>query len=284
MYYKVTTIVLWLFLPLATVTILEAQDFALHTDAHPWPKADADKEVTKLINAIKGQVNLEVFKPNQIKGLATWVKDHTKGGNSTLILTGITPSTIYPIGNAKPDGSILEDFLDAGNTIFNTGEYTFYTSEGPQETNETKGLQNIIDVPLAHVWHVRGADGWKEAPVEVTPTKEGKKYAPSLKKYGTSYPFHVKDYDGTAWKLEMALAENTKEASRRVEPGVIFNQETGGRLGIFVQAYVGDIPHPGVSFGDIMSEFILNYHVPVTLAIEPADNLAVTWGEVKSSR
>ena len=82
----------------------------------------------------------------------------------------------------------------------------------------------------------------------------------------------------------MALAENTKEASRRVEPGVIFNQETGGRLGIFVQAYVGDIPHPGASFGDIMSEFILNYHVPVTLAIEPADNLAVTWGEVKSSR
>ena len=144
MYYKVTTIVLFLFLPLATVSILEAQDFALHTDAHPWPKADADKEVTKLINAIKGQVDLEVFKPNQIKGLATWVKDHTKGGNSTLILTGITPSTIYPIGNAKPDGSILEDFLDAGNTIFNTGEYTFYTSEGRRRQMKQRGYRTLL--------------------------------------------------------------------------------------------------------------------------------------------
>ncbi|HIA69177.1 TPA: hypothetical protein EYN98_24680 [Candidatus Poribacteria bacterium] len=283
MYCKVMTVALLLLVLFVVVNIVEAYDFAIHTDAHPWPKADAEKEIEKLVNAIKNKVNLEVFEPNQRDDLANWVKAHTKDGQSTLILTGITPSTIYPKGNAKPEGSVLEEFLDAGNTIFNTGEYTFYTSEGPAETNETQGLQNIIDVPEAFVWHERGADAWKEDPVVVTPTKEGKKYAPSIKEYGTSYPFHVKDYEGTPWKLEIALAENTKQ-DLRVEPAVIFNQETGGRLGIFVQAYVGDIPHPGVSFADIISQFILNYHVPRVLTVEAANKLALTWGEIKSSR
>ena len=97
--------------------------------------------------------------PKDIKGLADWVKAHTEGGGNTLILTGITPSTIYPIANAKPDGSLLEEFIDAGNTVFNTGEYTFYTSEGPDETNGQAALPHIIDVPEAFVWMNKGPDG-----------------------------------------------------------------------------------------------------------------------------
>ena len=257
-------------------------NFALHTDSHPWAREDAkgaQKEIDNLIKILSG-VNLEAFEPKDIDGLADWVEAHTDGGGNTLILTGITPSTIYPPGNAKPDGSILEEFLDAGNTIFNTGEYTFYTSEGPAETNESPALQNIIDVPNAFVWHGKG-DNWQENPVEMTPTQAGKDYVPSLKKYGTSYPFHTEDYEKTPWDLEIALAEN-KDEDYRVEPAVIFNEDTGGRLGIFVQAYVGDIPHPGVSWSDIMGEFIVNYYVPEILSVEPTGKLTTTWGELKS--
>ncbi len=261
-----------------------AFDVALHTDSHPWAREDAkgaQKEIDTLIELIKGQ-NLEVFEPKDIDGLANWVKAHTDGGGNTLILTGITPSTIYPPGNTKPDGSLLEEFLDAGNTIFNTGEYTFHTSEGPAETNGAAGLQNVMDVPNAFVWQGKG-DNWQANPVEMTPTPDGEKYVPSLKKYNTSYPFHLEDYDKTPWKLDIALAEN-KDEDLRVEPGVLINEETGGRLGIFLQVYVGDVPHPGVSWGAIMGEFIVNYYVPEVLSVEPTAKLTTMWGTLKFER
>ena len=275
------------FLTVLISTQVEANyNFALHTDSHPWAREDpkgAQAEIDTLIKIIDNKVNLTAFDPKDIKGLADWVKAHTEGGGNTLILTGITPSTIYPISNAKPDGSLLEEFLDAGNTIFNTGEYTFYTSEGPDETNGQAALPNIIDVPEAFVWMNRGPDAWQANPVEMTPTQEGKDLIPSLKEYNTSYPFHVEDYEKSPWELEIALAEN-KDDDLRVDPAVLFNEETGGRLGIFVQVYVGDVPHPGVSWGDIMGEFIVNYYLPEVLSVEPTGKLTTTWGNLKGQK
>ena len=276
--------ILFLLVLISTQVVEANYNFAVHTDSHPWAREDAKgalKEIDTLIEKIDGVVNLEAFDPKDINGLASWVEAHTAGGGNTLILTGITPSTIYPIGNSKPDGSLLEEFIDAGNTVFNTGEYTFYTSEGPAETNGQNALPNIIDVPEAHVWMNRGPDAWAAAPVEMTPTPEGKDLIPSLKKYNTSYPFHLDDYEKSPWELEIALAEND-DKDPRVEPAVLFNTETGGRLGIFVQTYVGDVPHPGVSWGAIMGEFIVNYFVPEVLAVEPIDKLTTTWGKLKS--
>ena len=274
-----------LFLTVLISTQVEANyNFALHTDSHPWAREDpkgAQAEIDALIKIIDNKVNLTAFDPKDIKGLADWVQAHTEGGGNTLILTGITPTTIYPPGNAKPDGSILEEFLDAGNTVFNTGEYTFYTSEGPDETNGQDALPHIIDVPEAFVWMNRGPDAWQANPVEMTPTQEGEDLIPSLKKYNTSYPFHVEDYEKSPWELEIALAEN-KDDDLRVDPAVLYNEETGGRLGIFVQAYVGDVPHPGVSWGEIMGEFIVNYYLPEVLSVEPTGKLTTTWGELKS--
>ena len=275
------------FLTVLISTQVEANyNFALHTDSHPWAREDpkgAQAEIDTIIKIIDNKVNLTAFEPKDIKGLADWVKAHTEGGGNTLILTGITPSTIYPTGNAKPDGSLLEEFLDAGNTIFNTGEYTFYTSEGPAETNGQAALPHIIDVPEAFVWMNRGPDAWAANPVEMTPTQEGKDHIPSLKKYNTSYPFHVEDYEKSPWELEIALAEN-KDDDLRVDPAVLFNEETGGRLGIFVQTYVGDVPHPGVSWGDIMGEFIVNYYLPEVLSVEPTGKLTTTWGNLKGEK
>ena len=185
-------------------------NFALHTDSHPWAREDpkgAQEEIDTLIKIIDNKVNLTAFDPKDINTDWQIGSRHTQeGGGNTLILTGITPTKIYPAGNAKPDGSLLEEFLDAGNTIFNTGEYTFYTSEGPDETNGQAALPNIVDVPEAFVWMNRGPDAWAANPVEMTPTQEGKDLIPSLKEYNTSYPFHVEDYEKSPWELEIALA------------------------------------------------------------------------------
>jgi hypothetical protein len=112
------------------------------------------------------------------------------------------------------------------------------------------------------------------------PTADGNKYTPSLKEFGTSYPFHEEDYSKTAWNLEIALAENIEE-DRRVDPGIIVNKETGGRLGIFVQAYVLDIPTPDVSWGTVMGEYILNYYLNQVASVQADDKLTTTWGKIK---
>jgi len=262
---------------LVSIDVAVGVDVAICTVAHPWPKATADKEIAVLKDAIQGAVNLQLFGANELDDLADWVKNHTNSENQILILTGILPSTIYAAGNAEPDGSLVEEFLDAGNTIINTGEYTFYTIEGPNEANEDAALPNIIDVPEAHMW--QGREGWREGVVVMTPTANGKKYTPSIVEYGTSYPIHVEDYDGTSWELELAVTENTEE-DLRVD-GVIVNTKTGARLGVFVQAYVGDIPEPDVSWGAVISEYILDYYLKEVAAVQADGKLVSTWGKIK---
>jgi len=274
---KVCLCSLVIFALFISINIAVGIDVAICTVAHPMPQSDADEEIAVLKDAIQEAVNLQLFGADDLDALADWVQEHTSGENHILILTGISPTTLYPAGNAKPDGSIVEEFLDAGNTIINTGEYPFYTIEGPQEANGDAALPNILDVPEAYVWH--GREGWRAGSVTMTPTADGKKYTPSLKEYGTSYPIHVEDYDGTPWELELTVAENTDE-NLRVD-GVIVNTETGGRFGVFVQAYVGDIPAPDVSWGAVISEYILNYYLVEVAAVQADGKLISTWAEIK---
>ena len=45
---------------------------------------------------------------------------------------------------------------------------------------------------------------------------------------------------------------------------------------------VDDVPHPGVSWGEIIGEFIVNYYLPEVLSVEPTGKLTTTWGKLKS--
>ena len=133
MAHKVWLCNLVIFALLASVDFAAGVDVAICTVSHPMPQNDADEEIAVLRDAIQGAVDLQLFGAGDLDALADWVQGHTSSKNHILILTGILPTTLYASGNAEPDGSIVEEFLDAGNTIINTGEYTFYTVEGPQE-------------------------------------------------------------------------------------------------------------------------------------------------------
>ena len=266
-----------IFAVLMSVDIAVGADVAICTLAHPWPQETADREIPIMTGIIQEAVDVQSFGAGDLDDLADWVEAHTSGERHVLILAGVLPSTIYAAGNGEPDGSLVEEFLDAGNTIINTGEYTFYTIEGPDEANGEQALKNILDVPAAAVWHELG--GWQGAPVDMTPTADGERFIPSIEEYGTSYPLHLDNYDGTDWELEIAVAENT-EQDPRVD-GMIVNTETGGRLGIFVQAYVGDIPEPDISWGSVIGEFIVNYYLSEFAAVGADGKLTSTWGEIK---
>ena len=55
---------------------------------------------------------------------AEWCKRHTGNGRQDVILLacGTTPSSLYPFPNVKPDGSNVENFIEAGNIVINVAE------------------------------------------------------------------------------------------------------------------------------------------------------------------
>ena len=254
-------------------------DVAVCTVSFPWPQeVYFDPEIAIMSDMIQELADVQLFGVNDLDALADWVQAHISGPDHLLILTGIIPSTIYPPGNVEPDGSLVEDFLDAGNAIINTGEYAFYRIEGNITANQHEGLQNVLDVPQAEMWQTK--NGWVGGlVVTMTPTADGEKYIPTLEEYGTSYTLHAEDFDGTPWEFEIIVAENTDD-NLRVD-GMMRNPETSGRFGVFIQAYT-DIAMPEISWGNVVGEFVVNYYIPgVTFVVQADDKLAATWGSIK---
>ena len=251
-------------------------DVAICTIVYPF---GTDVEVvTKIEEAVKGKADVQLFGEDDLKALATWVETHTSGENHILILTGILPSSIYAAGNAEPDGSLIEEFLDAGNIVINTGEYFGFAIEGGVEANTQTAFANIFDASTGGIdldWQ-----GWPTSKT-LTPTADGEKYTPSVEEYGTCYMIHMSDFEGTPWEPELIVADNDELAGDLRFDGVMLNTETGGRLGIFVQsAWCGDTVEWR---GDVISEYILNYHLIEIMAVQANGKLVSTWGEIKGS-
>ena len=211
-------------------------------------------------------------------GLAAWVEAHTSSQNNILIITGILPTSIYASGNAEPDGSLVEEFLDAGNTIISTGEYFGFVIEGGEEANTEVAFGEILDVPPAQGVQIDW-DGWDD-PKILTPTADGEKYTPSAVEYDTCYAMHIVDFEGTPWELDIAVTDNDELADDFRFDGVVVNTETGARFGAFTQsAWCGEM---GAWRGAVIGEYILNYHLAeVVSAVQSDGKMASVWGEIK---
>ena len=226
-------------------TTAMAVDIAISTQAGWFGQEAADREMQEIVDNVT-TVPVEQFAADQQDALADWVIAHTGDGVSDLlILCGNFPDTIYPPGNAEPDGSLAELFLDDGNTIVNTGDYMFYVNSGGTNNNAAGGLQNMMDIANGAI------DMWDDdTPANVT--AEGAAVAPSLQNFQTDRPFHLDALEGD-WVPELILAQN--DAGTRADPVIVVNTVTGGRLGIFYQTS-GQDDDPR---GEVMSEWINNY-------------------------
>ena len=276
-------IVLALIVAFAFGTTAMAGDIAISTDSNWWGQAAADREAQEIVDNVTG-ASVELFGDNDQAALADWVTAHTGDGVSdVLILCGKFPATIYPAGNAEPDGSIAELFLDDGNTIINTGDWMFYV--GTAGNNATEGLHNMMDIPGVDM-----SGAGENIPCAVT--AEGNAVAPSLQALQTDRPFHL-DTLGGDWVPELILAQN--DDGTLADPVIVVNTVTGGRIGIFYQTN-GQDNDPR---GEVMSEWINNWYLtdgvipnapawkpnPADGAIE-VDTTALEWtmgyGAVKS--
>jgi hypothetical protein len=244
-----------------------AQELAISTQANWWGQEAADREWDELKAMVTG-IPVTLFTVDQQAELATWVQSHTGDGKADiLLLSGQLPDTIYAPGNAEPDGSIAENFIDDGdgNFILNTGDYLCYVVNGAG-TNAAAGLENMMDIPGISMWDDNTA---------VVVTADGANYAPSLVDFQTDRPFHLDELDDN-WMAELVLAQN--DAGTRADPCIVKNVNTNGRLGIFYQtASQDDDPR-----SEVIGEVINNWYIPgFSTAVDPEEKAAVTWGKMK---
>jgi hypothetical protein len=266
--------VLFPLVALTTVAIMAAPcwsaikvEIAISTQPNWWAQAPADREMNEIVENVGKKVDdIKLFPQAKEDELATWVEKHTENRQlDILILCGQFPATIYSPGNAQPDGSIAEEFLEAGNMIINTADYMFYVVNGAG-TNAAGGLQNMMDIPSITMWD-------DNTPVGVTDT--GKKYLPSLRDFQTDRPFHL-DQLTKPWETEVVFAGD----ERRADPCVVHDTETDGRLAIFYQTN----GQPNDPRGEVMSEFILNWLPEIVgrVPVEAAGKLGTLWGSIKA--
>jgi hypothetical protein len=256
----------------STVNAAGKIDVFVYTETVQWigqPQAQA--EADELMKLIKGKPGIGEVVNLGSKDIAAWTKAHTvKKGHHLIVLYGDIHPEIYPAGNAQKDGSIAEEFLDAGNSFANSADYFFWGLGG---RNQEGGIQNMMDIPGIVQWDDNTA---------MKVTAEGKKLAPSLKDYATDRPFHI-DQLVKPWEVEVALATETGDVNgaRRCDPCIIHNTETDGRL---IQVYqTADQVDPK---GKVLAEIILNYYTEAVgvLAVQPEDKLSTTWGAIKLRR
>ncbi len=247
-------------------------DVFVYTQTTQWigqPAAQAEADI--LIDMIEGAKGIGNVVNDPANALAEWTEKHTvKKGQHLIVLFGDIPPEIYPVGNAKPEGSIAEEFLDAGNTFSNSADYFFW---GLGNRNAEGGLQNMMDIPGILQWD-------DDTPMKVTP--EGEKLTPTLKDYACDRPFHI-DQIANGWELEIAFATNTGKAdgATRCDPCIIRHTETGARLIQVYQTANQDDPK-----GEVIAEIILNYYLETVgaQAVEPEEKLPVLWGNIKTRR
>jgi hypothetical protein len=229
-----------------------AIEIGCSTQVSWWPEATALREMQEIADSVP--VPVSIFDSSHDSDLADWVVAHTGNGQADLlILCGRFPTSIYPGGNAQPDGSIAELFLDDGNTIINTGDWMFYVST---PKNGADGLANMMDIPGISM---------SDPIVDVTPTADGQLYTPSFAGFSPSRPWHLEQLTNN-WEAELILGQNTD--GTRADPAIVVNTVTGGRLGTFYQ--VADVLTDERSV--VISEWINNWYLPVASGAEKSSS------------
>ena len=78
--------------------------------------------------------------------LGKWLVSHTNNGQTDVVFTacGTCPSSFYPFPNKEPDGSNIENFIEAGNVHINVADWIYYMSyEG--------GVRRADNLSLIHI-------------------------------------------------------------------------------------------------------------------------------------
>jgi len=222
-------------------TMATATEIAISTQANWWSQDAADREMQEIVDNVTG-TTVELFTATDEDALADWVAAHTGNGvNDLVILCGKCPASIYAGSNGEPDGSLVELFIDDGNTVINTGDWIFYVATSGGNSGET-ALPNIMDISSMSMWDA----------ADLILTEDAATYTPTLEAYTSPRPWHLDQLSGD-WYPELILGQN--EAGTLAAPIIVRNAYSGGRIGTFYQiSGQDDLPR-----GEVISEWINNW-------------------------
>src|SRR3989442_4783230 len=167
---------------MATFALAQAGEVAIYTGTTQWiSKTAADEQAQICADKLTALGIKKTWFPNDtdMDALAEWMTSVTDNGQvDVLVLYGDLPPTIYPEGNAQPDGSIAELFIQStdGDAIINHADYMFWGLNG---RNKDGGLQNMTDIPGIVMW---------DDDTCVAVTDEGKHIPPSPTDVGSAPP------------------------------------------------------------------------------------------------
>ena len=177
------------------------------------------------------------------------------GSVNVLILYGLIPITIYPPGNAMPDGSIAENWIETldGNTILNHADYFgFWSTSNTNSESEKRTwngggtLQNLMDIPSIFI-----PTNTDNIPMFVT--TEGHALTPSLVDFQSDRAFPLDQLQGD-WFAEKILASNTGDTRATLSDPVVVRDGNRGRIAIVHQTFFENNPK-----GEVAAEIIINY-------------------------
>ncbi len=234
-------------------------DVAIYTGGTSWITPEAANAQAQICQARLEALGIVVTifsDPADEALLADWVDVETDDGDlDVLILFGRFPNSIYPGGNAEPDGSLAELFIESvdGDAIINHADWMFYVSD---PLNTHLGLENMTDTPGLSM-------GGNNNPMTVTDL--GREIAPSLNDFLSDRPLHV-DGLGGDWIVEASLAQSAD--GLLADPVVIRDGDRGRLIPIF-QANAQPDPMGAVA-AEIIAWLLEETIVPTKLTISGA--------------
>ena len=204
--------------------------------------ARVEAEITRNLLEPKG---IQVGITGSEESVRDWMLQTTANSAvNVCILYGTLPYTIYPSGNAQPDDSVLEKWLEStdGDTILNHADYFGYnSSEG--KANERGALQNLMDIPDIEL------DVYTHN-TRMLVTEEGRTLTPSLDNFASDRTFPLDQFEGE-WYAEKILATDTGDMNATFADPIIVRDGNRGRIAIVFHTLYKDNPK-----GEVAAEII----------------------------
>lgn len=207
--------------------------------------ARSEAELTKELLESKG---IEVGITGNEDSLRDWMLQTTANNSvNVCILSGVLPASIYPAGNAMPDGSIAELWIETtdGDTIWNQADYLGYnTTEG--KANERGALQNLMDIEDIEI------DVYTHDTVMVV-SEMAETLCPSLTRFESDRPFPLDQFEDE-WYAEKIFATDTGTSKATVADPIIVRDGDRGRIAIVYHTQYQNNPK-----AEVAAEIISNY-------------------------
>ncbi len=205
--------------------------------------AKIEAEITRNLLEPKG---IQVDITGSEDSLRHWMLQTTANSSvNVCILYGTLPHSIYPSGNAQPNDSVLEKWIEStdGDTLLNQADYFGYNSSEGKKANERGALQNLMDIPDIEL------DVYTHN-TRMIVTEEGKTLTPSLNNFASDRTFPLDQLEGE-WFAEKILATDTGGLNATFADPIIVRDGDRGRIAVVFHTQYKDNPK-----GEVAAEII----------------------------